>query len=188
MALILSQNDHISLDKEISGLRTITVELAWALAGHVKGSLDVDASAFLLGVGGKVARPGDFVFYNNFRSSDGSVELLDPGREAGGSFLVDFSKVAPSAWRLVFTLTIHEVESGGHDFGLLTGGSIMVLNQKRRRREVAGYDFASANLRKSTALVCAEIRREDAEWHFLAVGQGAGGGLAGLAKKYGVAI
>ncbi|MDR1296526.1 MAG: TerD family protein [Deltaproteobacteria bacterium] len=37
-------------------------------------------------------------------------------------------------------------------------------------------------------MVCAEIRREDAEWHFLAVGQGAGGGLAGLAKKYGVAI
>ena len=45
-----------------------------APAAHVTAAFDLDASAFLLNADGKVRSDADFIFYNQKKSSDGSIE------------------------------------------------------------------------------------------------------------------
>ncbi len=84
--------------------------------------LDLDASAFLLAANGKVRSDADFIFYNQMRAVDGSVEHTGDNRTGEGdgddeSLLVDLSKVAADIDKIVITVTIHEADQRRQNFG-----------------------------------------------------------------------
>jgi len=191
MAVSLSKGGNVSLSKEAPGLTAINVGLGWDPRVTDGSAFDLDASAFLLNDGGKVRADTDFIFYNNLKSTDGSVEHLGDNTTGVGEgddevVSIDLSKVPADVNKIAFTVTIHEPEARKQNFGQVANAFIRVVN-KADNKEIARYDL-SEDYSTETALIFGEIYRHGAEWKFKAVGQGFAGGLGPLAKNFGVNI
>jgi len=74
MGVSLSKGGNVSLSKEAPGLKNIVIGLGWDTRATDGADFDLDASVFLLNTAEKVRGDGDFIFYNNLKSADGSVE------------------------------------------------------------------------------------------------------------------
>jgi tellurium resistance protein TerD len=133
----------------------------------------------------------DFIFYNNLRSSDGSVEHTGDNRTGDGdgddeSIAVDLSKVPADVQKIAITVTIHEGEANRQNFGMVANAFVRVIDESSGR-EVTRYDL-NEDASVETAMIFGEVYRHNAEWKFRAVGQGYKGGLGPLARNYGVSI
>ena len=74
MAISLQKGGNISLSKEAPSMSKMIVGLGWDVRATDGAAFDLDGSAFLLGENGKVRSDADFIFYNQSKSTDGSVE------------------------------------------------------------------------------------------------------------------
>ena len=74
----LAPNDRI-----VSLPTKILVGLGWDERATDGAAFDLDASAFILSAQGRVRSDADFIFYNNLRSGDGSVEHLGDNTTCG---------------------------------------------------------------------------------------------------------
>ena len=84
MAIQLSKGQRIDLTKTNPTLKNIVVGLGWDVKTFDGGAeFDLDASAFLLNAEGKCRQDTDFIFYNNLRSPEGSVEHTGDNRTGG---------------------------------------------------------------------------------------------------------
>ena len=189
MALSLSKGGNLSLSKEAPGMTKVLVGLGWDARSTDGQDFDLDASAFLLKADGKVRADSDFIFYNQLKSVDGSVEHTGDNRTGEGdgddeAIKVDLSKVPADLDRIAFTVTIHEAEARKQNFGQVRGAFIRIVNQDNNS-EVARYDLAE-DASTETAMIFAELYRNGAEWKFRAVGQGFAGGLKPVAESYGL--
>ncbi|EPJ92744.1 MULTISPECIES: TerD family protein [Pseudomonas] len=189
MALSLSKGGNLSLSKEAPGMTKVLVGLGWDARSTDGQDFDLDASAFLLKADGKVRADSDFIFYNQLKSTDGSVEHTGDNRTGEGdgddeAIKVDLSKVPADIDRIAFTVTIHEADARKQNFGQVRGAFIRIVNQDNNS-EVARYDLAE-DASTETAMIFAELYRNGAEWKFRAVGQGFAGGLKPLAESYGL--
>lgn len=189
MALSLSKGGNLSLSKEAPGMTKVLVGLGWDARSTDGQDFDLDASAFLLKADGKVRADSDFIFYNQLKSVDGSVEHTGDNRTGEGdgddeAIKVDLSKVPADIDRIAFTVTIHEADARRQNFGRVRNAFIRIVNQDNNS-EVARYDLAE-DASTETAMIFAELYRNGAEWKFRAVGQGFAGGLKPLAESYGL--
>lgn len=189
MALSLSKGGNLSLTKEAPGMTKVLVGLGWDTRSTDGVDFDLDASAFLLKADGKVRADSDFIFYNQLKSVDGSVEHTGDNRTGAGdgddeAIKVDLSKVPADIDKIAFTVTIHEAESRKQNFGQVSNAFIRIVNQDNNS-EVARYDLAE-DASIETAMIFAELYRHGSEWKFRAVGQGFRGGLKPLAESYGL--
>lgn len=149
------------------------------------GAADVDVSALLLGLDGRVRSDEDFVFYNAPNGGDGSVRLLgkrtdeDSGEDR---VAVDLEALPPEVGRIVFAVSLDAEPGAGfgglRDFGLALLDSCGQL--------ILRYEIADAG--SETAMVVGELYLRGQEWKFRAIGQGWESGLAGLATDYGITV
>ena len=191
MSISLSKGANISLDKEEPGLTKIVVGLGWDTRSTDGEDFDLDASAFLLGESGKVRGDHDFIFYNQLRSSDGSVEHTGDNRTGEGdgddeSLTVDLSRVPADVQKIVVGVTIHDADARRQNFGMVQNAFIRIVNAVTDR-EITRYDLAEDSS-VETALIFGEVYRNGSEWKFRAVGQGFKGGLGPMARSFGVNI
>jgi len=189
MALTLQKGGNLSLSKTDPGLTKILVGLGWDPRATDGTEFDLDASAFLLGANGKVRGEADFIFYNQLRSQDGSVEHTGDNRTGAGDgddevLKVDLSRVPADIDKIAFTVTIHDAEARKQNFGQVSNSFIRVVNEISGA-EVVRYDLAE-DASTETAMIFAELYRSSGEWKFRAVGQGYAGGLRALANGYGM--
>jgi tellurium resistance protein TerD len=191
MAVSLKKGGNVSLSKEAPGLSAITVGLGWDPRATDGKEFDLDASAFTLKADGKVRADGDFIFYNNQTSSDGSVVHNGDNRTGEGAgddetIDIDLNKVPADIDKVAIAVTIDEADTRGQSFGQVGGAFIRVIN-KDGGAEIARYDL-SEDYSTETAVIFGEIYRNAGEWKFRAVGQGYAGGLAPLARNFGVNV
>ncbi|WP_291430457.1 TerD family protein [Deinococcus sp.] len=191
MAVSLSKGGNVSLSKEAPGLGAITIGLGWDPRATDGQAFDLDGSVFLLNAGGKVRSDSDFIFYNNKTSSDGSVTHAGDnttGQGDGDDETVDvtLTGVPADVDRIAVCVTIHEAETRGQNFGQVSKAYIRILN-KAGGAEIARYDL-SEDASTDTAMIFGEVYRNGADWKFRAVGQGYAGGLAPLARNFGVNV
>ena len=73
MGVTLAKGGNVSLSKAAPNLTHVLVGLGWDVRTTTGAPFDLDASA-LLCQGGRVLGDEWFVFYNNLKSPDGSVE------------------------------------------------------------------------------------------------------------------
>ncbi|WP_327246524.1 TerD family protein [Streptomyces sp. NBC_01320] len=150
------------------------------------GVPDVDASALLLGAGGRVRSDEDFVFYNQSRHPSGLVRRLPKRSVAEGltdTIEADLGALDPSVEQVVIAAS-----SDGAAF------------QRVRDLRILLYDAASAGgdplavfdvrpeTGEETAIICGELYRRGDGWKFRAVGQGYPTGLVGLATAFGISV
>lgn len=191
MAVSLSKGGNVSLSKEAPGLSEVTVGLGWDARVTDGQEFDLDASVFVVGENGKVLDDASFIFYNNKKSADGSIEHLGDNRSGAGDgddeqVNVKLTGLAPLVKKLVFAVTIHDAEGRKQSFGQVGNAYIRVVN-KADGKELARYDL-SEDASTETAMIFGELYRNGDEFKFKAIGQGFAGGLKPLAEAHGVAI
>lgn len=191
MSISLSKGANISLSKEAPGLSKIQVGLGWDTRSTDGQAFDLDASCFLLAAGDKVRGDADFIFYNQLKSSDGSVEHMGDNLTGEGEgddevIKVDLSRVPPEIQKVSVAVTIHDAETRRQNFGMVTNAFIRVVNEANGS-EITRYDL-SEDASTETAMIFGELYRSGEEWKFKAVGQGYAGGLGPLARNFGVNV
>jgi tellurium resistance protein TerD len=191
MAVSLSKGGNVSLSKEAPGLQHIIIGLGWDSRATDGAAFDLDASAFLTKEDGKVRSDSDFIFYNNAKSSDGSVEHTGDNTTGEGEgddeqVKVNLSGVPGDITKIVVTVTIHDAEARRQNFGMVQSAFIRVVNAADNA-EIVRYDL-SEDFSVETAMIFGEVYRHGSEWKFRAVGQGFAGGLGALARNFGVNV
>ncbi len=191
MAISLQKGGNVNLSKEAPGLTQVSVGLGWDIRVTDGSAYDLDANCFLLNTTGKVRSDSDFIFYNNRKTADGSVEHMGDNTTGAGDgddevVQIKLSQLAADIDKIAFTVTIHDAEARRQTFGQVSKAFIRVVN-KADNKELARYDL-SEDSSTETALVFGELYRAGAEWKFKAVGQGFKGGLGPLAKSFGVNV
>src|SRR6187551_17687 len=74
MTVMLTKGGNVSLTKQAPGLKAVMVGLGWDERTTSGQEFDLDASALMVGSSGKVISDSHFIFFNNLKSPDGSVE------------------------------------------------------------------------------------------------------------------
>jgi tellurium resistance protein TerD len=191
MGVSLAKGGNVSLSKAAPDLKAVQIGLGWQARATTGADFDLDASALLCS-GGRVLGDDYFVFYNNLKSPEGSVEHMGDelvggtGAEDDEVVKVDLSMVPPQVDTIVFPVSIYEAEARLQSFGQVRGAYIRVLNQADGS-ELARYDL-SEDASSETAMIFGELYRHNGEWKFRAVGQGYASGLRGIALDFGVNV
>jgi len=189
MSISLSKGGNISLSKESPGIKQIRIGLGWDPRITTGKDFDLDASVFLVNSEGKCRSDKDFIFYNNLKSTEGSVEhtgdnLTGEGDGDDEVIKVDLSKVPADVDKIAVAVTIHDSASRGQNFGQVDNAFARVINEDNNQ-EVVRYDL-SEDYSVEDAMIFCELYRNNDEWKFRAIGQGFSGGLGDLASKYGL--
>jgi tellurium resistance protein TerD len=191
MGISLQKGGNISLSKAEPGISKALVGLGWDTRSTDGAGFDLDASVFMVTADGKVRSDADFIFYNQLESSCGSVvhtgdNLTGEGEGDDEAVQVDLNRVPTEIEKLVFSVTIHDAASRRHNFGMVSNAFIRIVNDETSR-EIVRYDL-SEEASIETAMIFGELYRYRGQWKFRAVEQGYKGGLAPLARSFGVSI
>jgi tellurium resistance protein TerD len=191
MAISLQKGGNVNLSKEAPGLAKMTIGLGWDTRATDGAGFDLDGAVFLLNTGGKVRSDADFIFYNNLKSTDGSIvhsgdNLTGAGEGDDETVTIDLGKVPADVDKIVVGVTIHEAETRRQNFGMVSKAFIRCVNADGGS-EIARYDLSEDGSTEA-AMVFGEVYRNGADWKFRAIGQGFQGGLGPLAKSFGVAV
>jgi tellurium resistance protein TerD len=191
MAISLQKGGNVNLSKEAPGLSKMVIGLGWDARATDGAAFDIDGSVFLLKADGKVRADVDMVFYNNLKSSDGSVTHSGDNKTGAGdgddeTVTVDLSLVPAEVDKIAVCVTIHDAEARKQNFGMVSKAYVRCVNATGGV-EIARYDL-SEDGSSETAMVFGEIYRNNGDWKFKAIGQGFKGGLGPLAASFGVGV
>ena len=189
MAVSLQKGGNVNLSKEAPSLKKLVIGLGWDPRATDGSAFDLDGSAFMLKADGKARADADFIFYNNLKSTDGSV--VHGGDNTSGTgdgddekLTIDLAMVPSEIEKITVGVTIHNAESRKQNFGMVAKAYIRCLDANGEK-EIARYDL-SEDSSTETAMIFGEIYRAGTEWKFKAVGQGFAGGLGPLARSFGI--
>lgn len=139
--------------------------------------LTFDISCFGLDDKDRLSDDRYFVFFNQPKSPEESIQLL--GAQSGDteSFRVTLDRIPAAVQRLSFTATI----DGNGQMSQVGPGYLRIV---AGGEEVARYAFTGAEFSTERAVMLADVYLKDV-WRFAAVGQGFDGGLAALLENFG---
>jgi tellurium resistance protein TerD len=191
MAITLQKGGNVNLSKEAPGLSKMMVGLGWDVRATDGAAFDLDGVVFMVNQSAKVRSDNDFIFYNNLKSADGSVTHSGDNRTGAGdgddeTVTIDLARVPADVDRIVVAVTIHDADARRQNFGMIGKAFIRCVNAANNG-EIARFDL-SEDSSTETAMVFGEVYRNGADWKFRAIGQGFAGGLAPLARNYGVNV
>ncbi|MGW6245966.1 TerD family protein [Streptomyces roseolus] len=139
--------------------------------------LTFDISCFGLDADERLSDDRYFVFFNQPKSPEESIQQL--GAQAGDteSFRVTLDRIPPQIHKLAFTATI----DGDGQMSQVGPGWIRIV---AGGEEVARYAFTGAEFSTERAVMLGDFYLKDV-WRFAAVGQGFDGGLEALLRNFG---
>ncbi len=139
--------------------------------------LSFDISCFGLDADERLSDDRYFIFYNQPKSPEESLQLL--GAQAGDteSFRVTLDRIPQQIKKLSFTATI----DGAGQMSQIGPGYIRIV---AGGEEVARYPFNGSEFTTERAVMLGDFYFKDV-WRFAAVGQGFDGGLEALLRNFG---
>jgi stress response protein SCP2/uncharacterized protein (AIM24 family) len=139
--------------------------------------LSFDISCFGLDADERLSDDRYFVFFNQPKSPEESIQLL--GTQAGDteSFRVTLDRIPAQIQKLSFTATL----DGAGQMSQIAPGYIRIV---AGGEEVARYSFNGSEFSTERAVMLGDFYLKDV-WRFAAVGQGFDGGLDALLKNFG---
>ncbi|MEU3658137.1 TerD family protein [Streptomyces sp. NPDC032940] len=139
--------------------------------------LSFDISCFGLDADERLSDDRYFVFFNQPKTPEESIQLL--GAQAGDteSFRVTLDKIPPQIQKLSFTATI----DGAGQMSQVGPGYLRIV---AGGEEVARYPFSGSEFSTERAVMLGDFYVKDV-WRFAAVGQGFDGGLEALLRNFG---
>ncbi|MFD4259450.1 TerD family protein [Streptomyces sp. NPDC058534] len=139
--------------------------------------LSFDISCFGLDAEERLSDDQYFVFFNQPKTPEESIQLL--GAQAGDteSFRVTLDRIPQGIQKLSFTATI----DGAGQMSQVGPGYIRIV---AGGEEVARYPFSGSEFSTERAVMLGDFYLKDV-WRFAAVGQGFDGGLDALLRNFG---
>ncbi|GAA1300336.1 hypothetical protein GCM10009647_015640 [Streptomyces sanglieri] len=139
--------------------------------------LTFDISCFGLDVNEQLSDDRYFIFFNQPKSPEESIQLL--GAQAGDteSFRVTLDRIPANIHKLSFTATV----DGAGQMSQVGPGYIRIV---AGGEEVVRYAFNGSEFTTERAVMLGDFYLKDV-WRFAAVGQGFDGGLDALLKNFG---
>jgi stress response protein SCP2/uncharacterized protein (AIM24 family) len=139
--------------------------------------LTFDISCFGLDAEERLSDDRYFVFFNQPKTPEESIQLL--GAQAGDteSFRVTLDRIPPHIQKLSFTATL----DGAGQMSQIGPGYLRIV---AGGEEVARYPFSGSEFSTERAVMLGDFYLKDV-WRFAAVGQGFDGGLEALLKNFG---
>lgn len=183
MAINLEKGQRVNVN-----LPKFVVGLGWdANASSTGQDFDLDASVFVLGENKKILTDAYFIFYNNLKSPDGSIEHTGDNTTGAGdgddeTVKIDLSKINPNATEICFVVTIHDAENRKQNFGQVRNSFVRVYNPDSNE-EILKYELEE-DFSIETAVEFGRLYKRNGEWKFEAVGVGQKGGLHDFLTKY----
>ena len=165
-----------------------TIGLGWDTNNSsTGGSFDLDASVFILGENKRLLSDSHFIFYNNLKSPDGSVEhtgdnLTGDGDGDDEQIVVELSKIDANASEICVVVTIHDADARRQNFGQVRNSYVRIFDSNTNS-EILKYEL-DEDFSVETAVEFGRIYRKNGEWKFEAVGSGMKGGLEDYLSKY----
>lgn len=170
------------------GLTNLKVGLGWDPNEGTGFDFDLDASAFMIDANRNLPSDQFFVFFNNLKSPDGSLEHTgdDPnGKYSDGeddeSIIVDLSKVDPRIEEILFVVTIHDFERRKQNFGQVRNSYIRVVDNNNQ--EIAKYELGE-DFSIETGIEFGRLYKKNDHWKFEASGIGYKEDLSFFLSKY----
>ncbi|MFJ9791279.1 TerD family protein [Streptomyces globosus] len=139
--------------------------------------LAFDISCFGLDADERLSDDRYFVFYNQPKSPEESIQQLGPQAGDTESFRVTLDRIPANIHKLSFTATI----DGDGQMSQIGPGYIRIV---AGGEEVVRYSFSGAEFSTERAVMLGDFYLKDV-WRFAAVGQGFDGGLAALLQNFG---
>lgn len=139
--------------------------------------LTFDISCFGLDANEQLSDDRYFIFFNQPKSPEESIQLL--GAQAGDteSFRVTLDRIPANIHKLSFTATL----DGAGQMSQVGPGYIRIV---AGGEEVVKYAFTGSEFTTERAVMLGDFYLKDV-WRFAAVGQGFDGGLDALLKNFG---
>lgn len=150
----------------------------------VDGAFEADASAYALTGSGRVRSDADMVFYNQPSGCGGALRF-DPAPGGRSRFFVDPAGLPTAVERIVFCVTVHPGQSRRPTLADLPDAGIEVAGADGGEPIRYRPDLGAAT---EAALIMGELYLRAGSWKFRAVGQGFAGGLAPLARSFGIDV
>lgn len=185
MAISLKKGNSFDLTKKKPSLKKILVGLGWDMKPG--NNLDLDAVCFMLGNNKKLVSDEHFVFYNNLRSPDRSVEHTGDNRTGVGDgddemILINLPAVDSNVEEMLFVVTINDAAIKNHSFGLLDDAFIRIVDVETNE-EILRYNL-DAQYPEATEVEFGKLNKEGNEWQFQALGIATEKGLQGYVDIY----
>lgn len=139
--------------------------------------LTFDISCFGLDADERLSDDRYFIFFNQPKSPEESIQLL--GAQAGDteSFRITLDRIPPQIQKLSFTAAL----DGAGQMSQISPGYLRIV---AGGEEVARYAFNGSEFSSERAVMLGDFYLKDV-WRFAAVGQGFDGGLDALLKNFG---
>ncbi len=187
--------DNLNLTKKDPTLKRVIAGMGWDFRGFDADPPDLDVCVFLLDKHNETRLDEDFVFYNNRMGGDGSVRHLGDSRTGAGDgddeqIELNLATLPFEILRVVFVLSLYNLDLGleNHNLSMVKNVYFRLVNQDTTheifRLEVHEDTLADAG----SAMIFGELERVGAEWLFHAHVEPVKGGLAKIAKDYGILV
>lgn len=184
MAINLQKGQKIDI-----GLTRINVGLGWDPNEGTGFDFDLDASAIMIDENRKLLGEEYFIFYNNLKSPDGSLEHTgdDPdGKSSDGAddeaIKVDLSKVHDKVNEILFVVTIEDFERRKQNFGQVRNSYIRIVDEDNNV-EIAKYEL-DEDFSIETGVEFGRLYKRNGQWKFEASGIGYKADLGFFLEKY----
>ena len=184
MAINLQKGQKINI-----GLSRITVGLGWDPNQGTGLNFDLDASAIMINDKQKIVSEEFFIFYNNLKSPDNSVEHTGDDPDGGNSdgdddeaIKVDLSKIDPRVCEILFVVTIEDFERKKQNFGQVRNAYIRIVDDASGE-EIAKYEL-DEDFSIETGVEFGRLYKRNDQWKFEASGIGYNADLSFFLEKY----
>ena len=192
MSVNLEKGQKVKLEKEGGeSLKKVAIGLGWdQKEGAASGSdFDLDASLYALKADDKVRSNSDFIFYQNLKGVDGSVEhegdnLTGEGEGDDEVINIDLEKVPVEIEKLVVVVNIYQAASRNQNFGAVENSFMRIVN-KENNEEMFKFDL-NFDASVATGVIFGTLIKRGGVWNFSADQVEFAGGLEALNTKYGV--
>jgi tellurium resistance protein TerD len=165
-----------------------TIGLGWDVNSSSTGAaFDLDASVFVLGENKKLLGDAYFIYFNNLKAPDGSVEhtgdnLTGAGDGDDEQIKIDLSKIDPKATELCIVVTIYDADGRRQNFGQVRNSFVRVFDAATNAN-ILKYELEE-DFSIETAVEFGRIYKRNDDWKFEAIGSGMKGGLQDYVTKY----
>lgn len=186
----MTKGETVSLSKKAPGLTKVFAGAGWDMKNE-GASMDLDLAAFMLDSNNQLQGKGNFVYFGNKTSADGSTasrgdNLTGAGEGDDEVIDVDLLKVSPDVAKIRFVASIYQGKSKGQSLKDLDNAFIRIVNAADNA-ELANYKITDTDSSHET-FILGELVRDGADWSFKAIGEADAGELGTLATGFGLQV
>lgn len=190
----LKRGEQVNLTRLDPTLRRIMIGVGWDVIGFESEAPDLDLSIFLLGKDEQTRMDEDFIFYNNLKSIDGSVEHMGDNRTGAGdgddeNVLIDLMRLPFEVYRIAFVVSIYDADMRQHNFQGVRNCFLRIVNDENGIEMMRfNLDQEFTEMPNATAVTVGFLERNGPNWFFEGTGMLTEGGLKEIATQYGIVV